>query len=90
MLYNTIPYFVPMDSNMYSMYYLGIKGLDPLNFGGKKGNVVGVTQPTPMPPIKEPVFITKGVLIQQTMATTLLVNVFVTIGLPIYGNDVSF
>jgi hypothetical protein len=45
MWYNTIPSFVPMDPNMYSMYYLGIKGLDPLTFGRKKGYATSVTQP---------------------------------------------
>jgi hypothetical protein len=34
-----------MDPNMYSMYYLGIKGLDPLTFGRKKGYATSVTQP---------------------------------------------
>jgi hypothetical protein len=34
MCYNIISFFVPMDFNMYSIYYLGIKGLDdvPSNF----------------------------------------------------------
>jgi hypothetical protein len=32
MWYNIVPSFEPMDFNMYSMYYLGIKGDDtPLN-----------------------------------------------------------
>jgi hypothetical protein len=35
--YNTIPSFVPMDPNMYSMYYSRIKGLDSLIYGRKKG-----------------------------------------------------
>jgi hypothetical protein len=34
------------------MYYLGIKGLDPLIFGRKKGHPIGVTQLEPMPPIE--------------------------------------
>jgi hypothetical protein len=34
-----------MDPNMYSMYYLGIKGLDPLTFGREKGYATSVTQP---------------------------------------------
>ncbi len=42
MLCNIVPSFVPMDLNMYSMYYLGIKGLDPLTFGRKKGYVNNV------------------------------------------------
>jgi hypothetical protein len=44
MWYNTIPFFVPMDPNMYYIYYLGIKGLDPLIFGRKKAYVVSVMQ----------------------------------------------
>jgi hypothetical protein len=36
MWYNTIASFVPIDPNMYSMYYLGIKGFVPLIFGRKK------------------------------------------------------
>jgi hypothetical protein len=51
MWYNTIPSFVPMDLNMYSMYYSRIKGLDPLNSKIKKGYATSVTQPEPMPPI---------------------------------------
>jgi hypothetical protein len=34
-----------MDPNMYSKYYLGIKGLVPLTFGRKKGYATSVTQP---------------------------------------------
>ncbi len=30
MWYNTIPPFIPMDPNMYSMYYSRIKGPNPL------------------------------------------------------------
>ncbi len=45
MWYNTIPYFVPMDLNIYLMYYLGIEGLDPLISRRRKENVVGVAQP---------------------------------------------
>jgi hypothetical protein len=76
MWYNIIPYFVPMDPNMYSMYYLRIKGFDPWISGKTKGNAINVTQPELLPPIKQPVFIMKGVPIQPTMATTLLVNAF--------------
>jgi hypothetical protein len=36
MWYNTIPPFIPIDLNMYSMYYFGTKGLDPLIFGIKE------------------------------------------------------
>jgi hypothetical protein len=34
-----------MDFNMYSMYYPGIKGPNPLIFKKKKGDATGVTQP---------------------------------------------
>jgi len=44
MWYNIIPSFVPMDPNMYFMYYSKIKGLDPLIFGRKKGSIANVTQ----------------------------------------------
>jgi hypothetical protein len=53
MWYNTIPSFVLMDFNVYSMYYLGIKGLDPLISRKKKGDPINVTQPKPMPPIEQ-------------------------------------
>jgi hypothetical protein len=36
MWYNTLPSFVPMDPNVYSTYYYGIKEFDPLIFGRKK------------------------------------------------------
>jgi hypothetical protein len=105
MWYNTIPSFVPMDPNMYSMYYLGIKGLDPLISGRKKGYATNVIEPKLMPPIeqlvqnqylvriptfglKELVPITRGVLVQQTMATVLLLDVIVITGLHVYGNGV--
>ncbi len=45
MWYNTIPSFIPMDPNMYSMCYSRIKGPDTLIFGGNKGYAVNVTQP---------------------------------------------
>ncbi len=45
MWYNTIPFFIPMDPNMYFMYYSRIKRLDPLIYGKNKGYVVGVIQP---------------------------------------------
>jgi len=51
MWYNTITSFVLMDFNMYSMYYSRIKGLNPLNFGRKKGCGADVIQPKPMLPI---------------------------------------
>jgi hypothetical protein len=43
MWYNTLPSFVPMDFNMYSMYYLGIKGHDPLISRRRKGYAIGDT-----------------------------------------------
>lgn len=42
MWYNTIRFFVPMDSNMHSMYYLGIKEPDPLISRRKKPYAVDV------------------------------------------------
>jgi len=53
MWYNTIPPFIPMDPSMYSMYYSGIKGLDPLIFKKREKYVVGITQTKPMPPIEQ-------------------------------------
>jgi hypothetical protein len=53
MWYNTIPSFVPMDLNMYSMYYLGIKGLDPLMYGRRKGYAINVIQLKQMPPLEQ-------------------------------------
>ncbi len=37
---------------MYSMYYYGIKGLDPLIFGRKERYVIDTTQTKLMPPIE--------------------------------------
>jgi hypothetical protein len=48
-----VPSFVPMDPNMYFMYYLGIKELDPLIFGRKKTYATSVTQSKPMPLIEQ-------------------------------------
>jgi hypothetical protein len=53
MWYNIVPSFVPMDFNVYSMYYLGIKGLNPLIFGKNKGVVASVTQLEPMPFVEQ-------------------------------------
>jgi hypothetical protein len=39
-----VPSFVPMDPNMYFMYYLGFKEPNPLIFGKNKTYVVGVIQ----------------------------------------------
>jgi hypothetical protein len=36
MWYDTVPPFIPMDLNMYSMYYSGIKIHDPLIYGRKE------------------------------------------------------
>ncbi len=36
MCYNIVPFFLPMDFNVYSMYYSRIKGPDPLISGRKK------------------------------------------------------
>jgi hypothetical protein len=44
MWYNTTPSFVPIDPNMYFLYYYGIKGLDPLIFGIKERHIVGTIQ----------------------------------------------
>ncbi len=40
--------------------------------------------------LKQLVLIPKGVLVQQTMATTLPINIHIANGLPIHGNDVLF
>jgi hypothetical protein len=56
MWYNTIPPFVPMDPNMNTMYYSGIKGLNPLSFGRKEKYVTGTIQIKLVPhvePLKE-------------------------------------
>jgi hypothetical protein len=52
MWYNTLPPFVPMDPNMYSMYYSRIKGPHPLIYGRKEKYVVGTLQVELMPPIE--------------------------------------
>jgi hypothetical protein len=52
MWYNAIPSFVPMNVNMYYMYYSRIKGPDPLIFRRKEGYAIGVIQPKPMPTIE--------------------------------------
>jgi hypothetical protein len=44
MWYNIVPSFVPMDPNMYPMYYFGIKGLDPLISVIKEWYVASITQ----------------------------------------------
>jgi hypothetical protein len=53
MWYNIVPYFIPMFPNMYSMYYLGIKGPNPLIFKRKKGYATGVTQLELVPHVEQ-------------------------------------
>jgi hypothetical protein len=48
MWYNIVPCFIAMDTNMYSMYYSRIKGLNPLIFRRMKGYAIGATQPDTM------------------------------------------
>jgi hypothetical protein len=48
MWFNTVPSFVPMDLNMYTMYYLGIKGPDPMIFRRKEGYATNVIQLEPI------------------------------------------
>jgi hypothetical protein len=52
MWYNTIPPFIPMVPNMYSMYYFGIKGPDPLISKGMEIYAFDITQAEPVPPIE--------------------------------------
>jgi hypothetical protein len=42
-----------MDPNMYSMYYFGIKGPNPLISGRKDKYVLGTTQAELVPPIEQ-------------------------------------
>jgi hypothetical protein len=44
MWYNTIPPFIPMDLNMYSMYYSRIKGPNPLIFERRERYATDTTQ----------------------------------------------
>jgi hypothetical protein len=53
MWYNIVPPFIPMDPNMYSMYYSKIKGLDPLIFKIKEIYAVGITKAKLVPPIEQ-------------------------------------
>ncbi len=53
MWYNTVPPFVPVDLNLYSMYYFGIKGLDPLISRRKDINASGIIQTKPMPYVEQ-------------------------------------
>lgn len=52
MWYNIVPSFVPMDFNVYSMYYLGIKGLDPLISRRKEQYATSINQLESMPLVK--------------------------------------
>jgi hypothetical protein len=107
MWYNTVPPFIPMDANRYSMYYFGIKRFDLLIFGRKERPAIDPTQTKLMPPIEQlkqiqypiriltsgleqPILIPRGILVQQIVATILLVNMVVINGLLVQGNDVSF
>jgi hypothetical protein len=44
MWYNPVPPFIPIDPNMHSMYYSGIKRLDPLDYGRKEKYPFDITQ----------------------------------------------
>jgi hypothetical protein len=52
MWYNRLPPFVPMDPNMYFMYYYGIKGPNPLISGRKEKYVANITRTKLMPLIE--------------------------------------
>jgi len=52
MWYNRLPPFVPMDPNMYFMYYYGIKGPNPLISGRKEKYVANTTRTKLMPLIE--------------------------------------
>jgi hypothetical protein len=53
MWYNILPPFVPMDPNLYSIYYFGIKKLDSLIFGRKERYATSTTQTKSMPPVEQ-------------------------------------
>jgi hypothetical protein len=53
MWYNTIPPFMPMDPNMYSMYYYGIKGPDLLISKIKEKYLSNITQAELVPPVEQ-------------------------------------
>jgi hypothetical protein len=42
-----------MDPNVYSTYYYGIKGFNPLIFGRKETHAANTTQLKSMPPIEQ-------------------------------------
>jgi hypothetical protein len=52
MRYNTIPPFIPMDLNMYSMYCSKIKGSNPLIFKRREIYATEITQVELVPPIE--------------------------------------
>ncbi len=53
MWYDTIIPFIPMDPNMYSMYYSRIKGLDPLISGRRERYVINITQVKLVPHVEQ-------------------------------------
>jgi hypothetical protein len=53
MWYNTIPPFIPMDPNMYLMYYFRIKGPDPLISRRKEKYVSNITEAKPVPHVEQ-------------------------------------
>jgi hypothetical protein len=53
MWYDTIPPYVPMDFNMYFMYYFGIKGPDLLIFGRREKYAANITQTKPVPHVEQ-------------------------------------
>jgi hypothetical protein len=53
MWYNTIPPFIPMDRDMYSMDNSGIKEPNPLISRRRERYVTDITQIEPVPPIEQ-------------------------------------
>jgi hypothetical protein len=51
MWYNITPSFIPMDVNMYPMYYFRIKGLDPF-ISRRDRHANGINHPDVVPPIE--------------------------------------
>jgi hypothetical protein len=47
--FNIVPPFIPMDLNMYFMYYFIIKGLDPLISKRRERYASKTTQVKPVP-----------------------------------------
>jgi len=52
MWYITIPPLIPIDLNMYSIYYFRMKGFDPLIFGKKEKYASNTTQAQSVPPME--------------------------------------